>query len=165
MRAVSAKRRSENAQRRLVMNFVRDRDGHQCVGAKTNRVTGETYLPERCHGPLNGHEIITRADGGSITDAGNIVLLCDFHNGWCDLNHDEAVIRGFRQVRRIPFSPTVAARLPHLDLVLNPVEESQLQVAAAFLNTFVPANNKRPAPLARNDAGLPSEGDSTDGND
>ena len=101
---------------------VRNRDGHYCVGAHGSWADRlETYLPEQCYGPLNGHEVITRADGGSITDPDNIVLLCDFHNGWCDLNHDEA------DLPRVP-GPTpletllhlsedhVAARLPHLGL-------------------------------------------------
>lgn len=103
---MSAARKLENVVRRQAMNEVRQRDGHMCVGIG--------LLPEECYGPLNGHEIITRAQGGSITDPKNIILLCDHHNGWCDLNHDEAIKRGFRQSRTDPFSPNVASRLPHI---------------------------------------------------
>lgn len=117
MKAVSDTRRAENVIRRQTMMVVRERDGHACVGGFwTNPETREPYLPEPCYGALNGHEIITRADGGSITDAANIVLLCDFHNGWCDLHHDDALERGFRQSRFDPFSSNVALRLPHMGI-------------------------------------------------
>ena len=94
----------ENVERRQAMTVVRGRDQHMCIGVGR--------LPEPCYGPLNGHEIITRAQGGSITDPRNIVLLCDHHNEWCDLNHDEAIRLGFRQSRTDPFSSKVALRLP-----------------------------------------------------
>lgn len=116
MKVISDKRRAENVERRQTMIAVRERDGNACVGGFwTNPETGDPYLPEPCFGALNGHEIITRADGGSITDAANIVLLCTQHNRWCDLHHDEALTRGFRQSRFDPFSSNVAIRLPHVD--------------------------------------------------
>jgi len=37
-----------------------------------------------CYGPVHGHEILKRSRGGSITDMQNVVLLCNFHNGWIE---------------------------------------------------------------------------------
>lgn len=37
-----------------------------------------------CHGPIHGHELLKRSQGGSITDMENIILLCDYHNGWIE---------------------------------------------------------------------------------
>lgn len=103
MERFSEKRRIENTERREVMKLIRARD----VGC-----IARGQLPHDCFGPLNGHEIITRAQGGSITDPRNIVLCCDFHNTWVDLNHDEAVALGFRVSRTDPYSPKFPARLP-----------------------------------------------------
>lgn len=110
---MSKQRQRENVLRRQAMIEVRQRDGHQCVGSM-RRSDGDTFLPGPCYGALNGHEIITRGDGGSITDPANIVLLCNHHNEWCDLNKNEAVTRGFRQLRFDPRSSRVAFRLPHI---------------------------------------------------
>jgi len=38
----------------------------------------------RCRGPVHGHELLKRSRGGSITDMDNVVLLCQFHNGWVE---------------------------------------------------------------------------------
>ena len=46
--------------------------------------------PSLCHGNVNGHELLKRSRGGSITDMNNVVLLCDFHNGWCEDHPSEA---------------------------------------------------------------------------
>ncbi len=43
-----------------------------------------------CYGSVNGHEVLPRGRGGSITDPSNIVLLCDRHNEWCSANPVEA---------------------------------------------------------------------------
>lgn len=40
------------------------------------------HLPH--HGDINGHEIIKRSRGGSILDMNNVVLLCNYHNGFCE---------------------------------------------------------------------------------
>lgn len=148
MRAVSKERQRENVIRRQTMIEVRVRDGHQCVGSKINPITCLPYLPEPCFGPLNGHEIITRGDGGSITDAANIVLLCDFHNGWCTEHDDEAQARGFREKRWSPYSPNVASRLPHS--VIAVMEEGAQRSLDFILNECVPLravpDNGKPLP-------------------
>ena len=46
--------------------------------------------PSLCHGNVNGHELLKRSRGGSITDMNNVVLLCDFHNGWCEDHPSDA---------------------------------------------------------------------------
>jgi hypothetical protein len=113
---VSDKRHQENLERKKAMNYVRLRDRHSCVGGQwTIPGTRTPYLPGECHGPLNGHEIITRAQGGSITDPANIVLLCDFHNEWCTEHTVLAVSYGFRVLRYNPDSPRIPPGLPHLD--------------------------------------------------
>lgn len=37
-----------------------------------------------CYGAVNGHEILKRSQGGSITDPRNILLLCSRHNSWVE---------------------------------------------------------------------------------
>jgi hypothetical protein len=43
----------------------------------------------RCYGDINGHEILKRSRGGSITIMENVVLLCNWHNSWVE-NHPYA---------------------------------------------------------------------------
>ena len=43
-----------------------------------------------CYGPVNGHEIVKRSQGGSITDLSNIILLCARHNDWVEDSPTEA---------------------------------------------------------------------------
>ncbi len=69
---VSEKRKLENQQRAEAMKIVRKRDGTRCV-------VGPLWGTP-CFGPLHGHEIKSRAQGGSITDPNGIVLCCDKHN-------------------------------------------------------------------------------------
>lgn len=181
MRTVSSKRAVENRVRRLVIAEVRVRDGHECVGSKINPITCAPYLPEPCFGPLNGHEIITRGDGGSITDAANIILLCDFHNGWCTEHDDEATERGFREKRWSPYSPNVASRLPHsviavmeegaqrsLDFILEAcvskraVPAPRSPSAPVRLAEVLSLNSKRPAPPTKKNADLSDEMETSD---
>jgi hypothetical protein len=73
---VSPGRRAENQVRRPVITKLR---------AAQVATFGYTYC-ERCkrRGHVDGHEILARAHGGSITDAANIRLLCRPCNGWCE---------------------------------------------------------------------------------
>jgi hypothetical protein len=121
---MSEARRVENFERRKAMKIVRARD----VGC-----VGRGVLPAFCFGPTHGHEIITRAQGGSITDPRNILLLCDFHNCWVDLNHDVAVELGFRVSRTDPYSPKFPARLPiaPADATGHPLDQQGDAPAAA----------------------------------
>jgi hypothetical protein len=40
----------------------------------------------RCFGGVNGHELLKRSRGGSITDMENVTLLCDFHNSFVEMH-------------------------------------------------------------------------------
>lgn len=40
----------------------------------------------RCAGAVNAHELVKRSRGGSITDPGNCVPLCNVHNDWAEDN-------------------------------------------------------------------------------
>jgi hypothetical protein len=46
--------------------------------------------PGECFGPIAGHELLKRSRGGSITDMSNVVLACQYHNGWVEDNPQEA---------------------------------------------------------------------------
>jgi 5-methylcytosine-specific restriction endonuclease McrA len=49
---------------------------------------------------LNGHELKSRAQGGSITDPANIILLCNPCNTWCEDNPREAAEQGWKISRK-----------------------------------------------------------------
>jgi len=73
---VSKKRRKKNALRKFAMLEVfGPREGWKCA------MRGR-YLA--CFGDINGHELLKRSRGGSITDMSNVVLLCNAHNSWVE---------------------------------------------------------------------------------
>jgi hypothetical protein len=86
VKPVSDKRHKENIERRKMMMDVRYRD----VDCQAKGV-----IPAPCHGPLNGHELRKTSAGGSRVDPDNVILLCDFHNGWCENHPIEAWCLGF----------------------------------------------------------------------
>jgi hypothetical protein len=92
IRPRSDKRHAENVVRREVMMRVRARD----VDCQAKGI-----LPDRCFGPLNGHELRKAGQGGSRTDEDNILLLCDFHNGWIEDSPISAWWEGF-VIRTVP---------------------------------------------------------------
>lgn len=52
---------------------------------------GWSLIPEvACSGPVDPHEPLTRARGGSITDSANIVFLCRRHHSWVHQHPREA---------------------------------------------------------------------------
>jgi hypothetical protein len=63
-------------------------------------VTGEVIDGGRCFGKVDGHEILSRAAAGrtdkNLLDVAHQVPLCSHHNGWCDLNKEEAKRLGLR---------------------------------------------------------------------
>lgn len=74
MRRVSAKRAALQRDRQATVQAVLDRD-RACRAA--------SLVPEvRCWGPLDVHEILTRARGGSITDPDAALALCRNHHDW-----------------------------------------------------------------------------------
>lgn len=43
-----------------------------------------------CSGPVDPHEPLTRARGGSITDRENVVMVCRSHHSWIHRHPDES---------------------------------------------------------------------------
>lgn len=77
---VSTKRTTENRERRTALETAfGPRDAWACF-ASVHRY--DVMGP--CFGPINGHEIVKRSQGGSITDPENVILLCDRHNEWVE---------------------------------------------------------------------------------
>jgi hypothetical protein len=73
---ISKKRQRQNAERKAAMLEVfGPREGWKC------QLRGK-YLA--CFGDINGHELLKRSRGGSITDMTNVVLLCNVHNSWVE---------------------------------------------------------------------------------
>jgi hypothetical protein len=84
MRQTSAKRVHVNAKRSVVLTRLRaSRDGCEI------RHTG-------CTGAMDdGHEILTRARGGSITDDHNILMVCRPCHTWVTNDPADAACQGF----------------------------------------------------------------------
>jgi len=94
---VSSKRRHENTVRRPVVATLR---------AGQVAMFGYTYC-ERCkrRGHVDGHELLARAQGGSITDPANIRLLCRPCNGWCEDDPIPAAWDGWKVSGKHPRDP------------------------------------------------------------
>ena len=84
LKAVSDKRKKENRERAKVLQFRRQWNHceAQCCDGCTDR-------------PTDGHEILTRARGGSITDTTNILMVCRPCHTWITDNPQEANRFGF----------------------------------------------------------------------
>ena len=88
---VSDKRRAVTELRKEQMDFVfGPRESWKCQFKWHLAGFAINDFEFQCHGPVNGHEVVKRSQGGSITDMSNIVLLCNFHNGWVEDNPDKA---------------------------------------------------------------------------
>jgi len=88
---VSQERLFDNASRkRLLEEAFGPQDEWECkfstfLGvAVVEGVDTSSWKLAACYGPVHGHEILKRSRGGSITDMQNVVLLCNFHNGWIE---------------------------------------------------------------------------------
>lgn len=75
MRRVSTKRRKETARRQQVLAEVAVRDGTGCFALRVH--------PHTCEGPIDGHELRSRAQypGGHL-DASNVILVCRASHRW-----------------------------------------------------------------------------------
>lgn len=73
LRPMSRKRRKQLPARRACLAAVRERSDGRCE------------FPGCTRAGVDGHEILTRARGGSPLDAGNVVWLCRAHH---DFAHD-----------------------------------------------------------------------------
>lgn len=87
LRSMSARRRAELSDRRVVVAEALARD-RGCVAAGS-------VAEVRCGGPLDAHEVIPRSawrDGWLVL--GNIVTVCRAHHDWIGAHPDEAHVLG-----------------------------------------------------------------------
>lgn len=71
---------------------------------RARRKLAADHLDEPCrlHTPVctgwaeHFHELVSRGQGGSLTDGRNLVPSCDACNGWVEDNLQEAYMRGVR---------------------------------------------------------------------
>lgn len=89
LRPVSKKKARENRERAQLMEarfgpsqwwrcWVRDRPLHMMTMGQ-------------CHGPVHGHEVVKSSQmKDARLDMDNIILLCNYHNGWVEDNPDTA---------------------------------------------------------------------------
>jgi len=80
---VSKKRKAQNAIRKILLA---DKYGPPAYWkCEIGPIIGDA-----CFGPVNGHELLKRSRGGSITDLDNIMLACNYHNEWVESHPQEA---------------------------------------------------------------------------
>lgn len=94
LRAVSKKRTRENRERRQILH---DRYGThpRCAGCEPLARLGVTSATTGCTGwASDGHEIVRRSRGGSITDPDNILPLGRGCHDYVTLHDDVAVAAG-----------------------------------------------------------------------
>lgn len=87
LQGVSQKRKAIEQPRRVLVDLVLSRDGFTC--------RARTLLPGRCGGPLDVHEVLSRARGGSILDPDNCLTLCRLHHDWVTTHPAEAEAGGW----------------------------------------------------------------------
>jgi hypothetical protein len=90
LRPQSAKRRREQAERRKVLARLLEERGPGCEARVLNVCAGLA---------VDGHELLARSAGGSITDAGNILLVCRRCHDWIGERPREATSLGLRRSR------------------------------------------------------------------
>ena len=87
LRPVSKKRLEVNRQRKakMVAHFGDPRTWKCQIGI---------LIGTKCFGEVHGHEILSRSRAGrtdeNLLDISNIVLACDYHNGWIEDNPKKA---------------------------------------------------------------------------
>jgi len=90
MKRVSDKRKIENAQRKVLMlERFGPREEWKCSMNGIWTIAQGVQVG-KCHGAVNGHELLKRSRGGSIIDMDNVTLLCDGHNSWVEDHPIEA---------------------------------------------------------------------------
>lgn len=83
LKPVSEKRKALNRERKELMEQAfGPRDTWKCQWGTAIRFAAvavpASMMP--CHGDINGHEVLKRSRGGSITDMTNVLTLCNYHN-------------------------------------------------------------------------------------
>lgn len=71
--------RHVSAKRQLLLN---QRADLLALAQRTACFARDLVPDVHCEGPLDAHEPLTRARGGSITDRDNIVFVCRAHHGF-----------------------------------------------------------------------------------
>lgn len=98
IKPVSDKRRAENKVRAQMMEEkFGPREEWTCQFwsvAYIGQLFDENESPQFHFGEINGHEFKKRSAGGSITDPDNVILLCNWHNGWVEENPELALAYG-----------------------------------------------------------------------
>lgn len=90
LRKVSDKRAAENRARVTTMKFVAKRSGGKCEACPSIALV-DPAAASNCQGKaVDGHEILTRARGGSITDPRNILHVCRRGHEWITAHPVEA---------------------------------------------------------------------------
>jgi hypothetical protein len=86
LRPVSKKRRAENVERKALMEEkFGPRENWRCAFPQIDNGFGLG-----CFGDVNGHEVLKRSRGGSVTDMTIVVLACQYHNDWVEENPRQA---------------------------------------------------------------------------
>lgn len=88
---VSDKRRVENRARSKILAAMR---AEVEAGARPACAAAELLPDIDCGGPVDGHELLSRGRGGSITDRRNVVLVCRWHHTHITTNPTEAEALG-----------------------------------------------------------------------
>lgn len=86
LRPVSLRRAAENRERHRVLARLGEERGPLC-----QRGCGRPWM--------DGHELLSRARGGSITDGDNIALLCRTCHDWVTTHPAEAAAEGWARSR------------------------------------------------------------------
>lgn len=87
LRPVSKKRQEVNAKRRalLIAHFGNPKAWKCQIGLQ---------IGTKCFGEVHAHEILSRSRAGrtdeNLLDISNILLACDYHNGWVEDNPKKA---------------------------------------------------------------------------
>jgi hypothetical protein len=91
LRRVSLRRQRVASLRRLAVAEALLRADYRCEGHPYLERVGAQVA---CDGPLDPHEPLTRARGGSIVDPDNIVIVCRNVHNWTHANPSLATEAG-----------------------------------------------------------------------
>lgn len=106
IKQVSKKRAVENRDRVGAMEAVLRRSGGRCEASPVMAAAGLIEARKCTVWASDGHEVLTRARGGSITDPNNIKHVCRTCHDWITDHPKEALRLG---LVRSAFAPPVVA--------------------------------------------------------
>jgi hypothetical protein len=82
VKPMSDKRRAANIERKRLMVETFGPENSWTCWFKNK--APELALAGPCMGNIHGHEALKSSRGGSRLDMANVVLVCDYHNGWIE---------------------------------------------------------------------------------